>query len=236
MRLAFSWRSRWTPTILLIDEVLAVGDAAFQQKCFDVFIRMREEGRTIIFVTHDMGAVERFCHRAMLLERGDMVGIGDPAEVGDRYMDMNFRSRAPPKEVVEEQAAGVHETESTRDESGPVRFVFGQAEADNGAGIYAVAAGRTCRLRVRVEATEHVASPAVMLEMVDEHQQKVLVLPAHIERRCAASLAPGSVVDYFVVEFDDLLARGPTWSRARSPGRRRGWTWCTATRRSPGCP
>ena len=56
--------------ILLIDEVLAVGDAAFQQKCFDVFHRMRDEGKTILFVTHDMGAVERFCDRAMLLERG----------------------------------------------------------------------------------------------------------------------------------------------------------------------
>ena len=56
--------------ILLIDEVLAVGDAAFQQKCFDVFRRMKDAGKTILFVTHDMGAVSRFCDRAMLLERG----------------------------------------------------------------------------------------------------------------------------------------------------------------------
>ena len=208
VRLAFSVMLQAKADIMLIDEVLAVGDASFQEKCFREFTRMREEGRTVLFVTHDMGSVERFCDRAMLLERGDLVMIGDPADVGERYVDMNFRRKAPPKEVVEEQAAGVHETESTRDESGPVRFVFGQAEADNGAGIYAVAAGRTCRLRVRVEATEHVASPAVMLEIVNEHQQKILVLPAHMSADAPTSLEPGDVVDY-VVEFDNLLAPGP---------------------------
>ena len=56
--------------MLLIDEVLAVGDAAFQQKCFEEFQRLKDAGKTIVFVTHDMGAVERFCDRAMLLERG----------------------------------------------------------------------------------------------------------------------------------------------------------------------
>ena len=90
VRLAFSVAIQVDAEILLIDEVLAVGDAAFQQKCFDVFIRMREEGRTIIFVTHDMGAVTRFCHRAMLLERGEVVTIGDPADVADRYLEIAF--------------------------------------------------------------------------------------------------------------------------------------------------
>src|SRR5436305_9746438 len=90
VRLAFSVAIQVDAEILLIDEVLAVGDAAFQQKCFDVFNRMREEGRTIVFVTHDMGAVTRFCHRAMLLERGAVVTIGDPREVADRYMEIAF--------------------------------------------------------------------------------------------------------------------------------------------------
>ena len=58
VRLAFSVAIQVDADVLLIDEVLAVGDAAFQQKCFDVFERMRDEGRTILFVTHDMGAVE----------------------------------------------------------------------------------------------------------------------------------------------------------------------------------
>src|SRR5271165_961561 len=83
VRLAFSVAIQVDADILLIDEVLAVGDAGFQQKCFDVFNRMRDEGRTIVFVTHDMSAVNRFCHRAMLLERGEMVALGDPNRVAD---------------------------------------------------------------------------------------------------------------------------------------------------------
>ncbi len=81
VRLAFSVAIQVDADILLIDEVLAVGDAAFQQKCFDVFHRMRDQGKTIVFVTHDMGSLQRFCHRAMLLERGSMVHVGEPQEV-----------------------------------------------------------------------------------------------------------------------------------------------------------
>ena len=90
VRLAFSVMSQVDADVLLIDEVLAVGDAAFQQKCFDVFQRMKDEGKTILFVTHDMGAVARFCDRAVLLERGRVELIGPPDEVGARYLQRNF--------------------------------------------------------------------------------------------------------------------------------------------------
>ena len=70
VRLGFSVAIQVDADVLLVDEVLAVGDGAFQRKCFDEFERMRAEGRTILFVTHDMAAIERFCDRAMLLERG----------------------------------------------------------------------------------------------------------------------------------------------------------------------
>ena len=64
VRLAFSVMIQVDADVLLIDEVLAVGDAAFQQKCFDVFYRSEGRGKTILFVTHDMAAVQRFCDRA----------------------------------------------------------------------------------------------------------------------------------------------------------------------------
>ena len=66
VRLAFSVMIQVDAEILLIDEVLAVGDAAFQQKCFDEFARIRRSGTTMLLVTHDMGSVQRFCDRAML--------------------------------------------------------------------------------------------------------------------------------------------------------------------------
>ncbi len=90
VRLAFSVAIQVDADVLLIDEVLAVGDASFQQKCFDEFQRLKQEGRTILFVTHDMGAIQRFCDRAMLLDKGRMVAIGDPADVAHRYNELNF--------------------------------------------------------------------------------------------------------------------------------------------------
>ena len=90
VRLAFSVAIQVDADILMVDEVLAVGDAAFQQKCFDVFNDLRDKGKTIVFVTHDMGSMQRFCHRALLLERGDPVYIGEPHEVADRYLEINF--------------------------------------------------------------------------------------------------------------------------------------------------
>jgi ABC-type polysaccharide/polyol phosphate transport system ATPase subunit len=92
VRLAFSVMIQSDAEILLIDEVLAVGDAAFQQKCADVFHEMRDSDRTVILVTHDMGAVEHYCHRAMLLHDGEVRAVGDPGEVARKYLRLNFES------------------------------------------------------------------------------------------------------------------------------------------------
>ena len=90
VRLGFSVAIQVDADVLLIDEVLAVGDASFQRKCFDEFERLRAENRTILFVTHDMNSVERFCDRAMLIERGHMLDIGAPAEITKQYNEVNF--------------------------------------------------------------------------------------------------------------------------------------------------
>jgi ABC-type polysaccharide/polyol phosphate transport system ATPase subunit len=90
VRLAFSVMLEADADILLIDEVLAVGDAAFQQKCADAFQAMKSAGKTIVLVTHEMSTVERYCHRAMLIDGGRIQHIGDPAEVGRRYLRLNF--------------------------------------------------------------------------------------------------------------------------------------------------
>ena len=93
VRLAFSVMIEAEADILLIDEVLAVGDAAFRQKCRDVFRQMRDSDRTVVLVTHDMTAVQSYCHRAMLLDEGEIRHIGDPEETGRQYMRMNFAKR-----------------------------------------------------------------------------------------------------------------------------------------------
>ncbi|MCX6357253.1 MAG: ABC transporter ATP-binding protein, partial [Candidatus Aureabacteria bacterium] len=85
VRLAFSVAFMVNADILLIDEVLAVGDASFQQKCYDVFRRLKGEGKTILFVSHSMGDVKEFSDRVMLLHQGQIVSIGDPGKVIHDY-------------------------------------------------------------------------------------------------------------------------------------------------------
>src|SRR5271168_495000 len=123
VRLAFSVAIQVDADILLIDEVLAVGDAAFQQKCFDVFNDMRDAGQTIVFVTHDMSAVNRFCHRALLLERGRAVVLGEPHKVADRYLTVNFDHAAAAEAEAQAAADGLQPTSET--ETG--RFGDGRA-------------------------------------------------------------------------------------------------------------
>ncbi len=90
VRLAFSIAIRAQSDILLFDEVLAVGDASFQQKCYEVFADMSSDGRTVVLVTHDMSAVQRFCKRALLIEDGLIKMMGNPGEVADQYLEQNF--------------------------------------------------------------------------------------------------------------------------------------------------
>jgi len=85
VRLAFSTAIQTEPEILLLDEVLAVGDMEFQQKCFAVFERYRQEDKTVVFVTHDMNSVKKFCDQALLLNHGEQVAFGDTEEVVEKY-------------------------------------------------------------------------------------------------------------------------------------------------------
>src|SRR3712207_2814096 len=80
VRLAFAVMIEADADIMLIDEVLAVGDAAFAQRCMDVFDARRRAGRTLVLVTHDMATVQELCDRAMLIHEGELDYVGDPAE------------------------------------------------------------------------------------------------------------------------------------------------------------
>jgi ABC-type polysaccharide/polyol phosphate transport system ATPase subunit len=87
VRLGFAIAAVMEPEILLIDEVLAVGDAAFQQKCYEHIGGLQQRGVTIVMVSHDLGAVELFSDRAGLMERGRMVAIGDPREICELHLE-----------------------------------------------------------------------------------------------------------------------------------------------------
>jgi ABC-type polysaccharide/polyol phosphate transport system ATPase subunit len=85
VRLAFSIAIQVPFDILLLDEVLAVGDQSFQEKCFLTFEEMRREGKTVVFVSHDLASVLRFCDRVVLIEHGRIVTLGPAREVIEQY-------------------------------------------------------------------------------------------------------------------------------------------------------
>jgi ABC-type polysaccharide/polyol phosphate transport system ATPase subunit len=90
VRLAFAVMVQADADVMLVDEVLAVGDAAFAQKCTDVFTAKRNAGKTLVLVTHDMAAVQAFCDRALLIHDGTQRYLGDPEEAALRYYRLNF--------------------------------------------------------------------------------------------------------------------------------------------------
>jgi ABC-2 type transport system ATP-binding protein len=88
MRLGFSVAIHSNPEILLVDEVLAVGDVAFQEKCLAKMDEFKQRGITIVFVSHSMDLVRKFCERVLLLEGGRLIGDGTPEEITERYLEM----------------------------------------------------------------------------------------------------------------------------------------------------
>ncbi len=139
VRLAFAVMMEADADILLIDEVLAVGDAAFQQKCADAFREMKAAGKTIVLVTHEMTTVEEYCHRAMLIDGGRIQHIGDPAEVGRRYLRLNFEKGS--------EAGGGAAPEA----SDEVRLLDAWIEDAEGGRLTNLERGQEVRLRVKLE-------------------------------------------------------------------------------------
>lgn len=99
VRLAFAVAAHLEPEVLLIDEVLAVGDAGFQQRCLGRMSEIAQGGRTVLFVSHDMGAVARLCDKVMLLDGGKVELIGEPQQAIDRYLQLVSNWRDDPAGV-----------------------------------------------------------------------------------------------------------------------------------------
>lgn len=98
VRLAFSVAIKAQGDILVLDEVLAVGDEAFQRKCFSYFAELKKEKRTVILVTHDMSSVQRFCNKAILINDGVIEESGSVLKVSDRYQELNVDTNSKPIE------------------------------------------------------------------------------------------------------------------------------------------
>ena len=198
VRLAFSVMVQVDADVLLIDEVLAVGDAAFQQKCYDEFNRIRDEGRTVLLVTHAMSAVERFCDRAMLLERGHVVDIGEPHRIANEYLDVNFQQEKPSEHEQQPKEA---------DRFGDQRAQIVEAwfEDEHGMRTSQLHSGRRCAFAARARFHEPLENP--LFGFVLQNSQKTTVMQASTldQGRDTGSFAAGDEIE-FRIAFDNLFA------------------------------
>ena len=159
VRLAFAVMVEADADIMLIDEVLAVGDASFAQKCMDVFKQKRRAGKTLVLVTHDMATVQTFCDRAMLLHDGNLRYIGDPEEAALRYYRLNFGGA--------EDRNGGASTGAVPDVN--VKLVDVWLEDEAGQRIDNVEQGRPIQLNLVVEARHELAAPVFNFHLLNEH-------------------------------------------------------------------
>jgi ABC-type polysaccharide/polyol phosphate transport system ATPase subunit len=196
VRLAFSVMIQVDADILLIDEVLAVGDAAFQQKCFDVFHRMKDERKTILFVTHDMDAVKRFCNRAVLLERGELRLIGKPNEIADGYVEMNFG-----------RGVGTEEGGEPRYGDRSAEIVEAWFEDEHGEPQSVLPQGRPCTFRMRVRFNRPAEHPAFAVLFESEARHPLFATSTDWASTQTGQYKPGDEA-VFSVSFENRFAPG----------------------------
>jgi lipopolysaccharide transport system ATP-binding protein len=144
LRLAFAVAAHLEPEILIVDEVLAVGDAEFQRKCLGRMNEVTSGGRTVLFVSHNMDAVQRLCSRCVLLEKGRVAAVGPAGEVVRGYLARDGGHTGP--------GEWVDVSEQPRRGSGEARFVAAHYNPSDDAGAGRVVTGGPLELTVVVEA------------------------------------------------------------------------------------
>ena len=174
VRFAFAIMVQADADIMLIDEVLAVGDAAFAQKCLDVFHEKRAAGKTLVLVTHDMGTVQSLCHRAAVLHDGKLDYIGEPEDAAMRYYRINFAEStdAPP---VPGGLAPVIDLN--------VRVAEATLRDERGKAIANVEQANPIEVDIVVEAARDLAGPIFVFHVINEQGVVVFAFTRTLERR-----------------------------------------------------
>jgi ABC-type polysaccharide/polyol phosphate transport system ATPase subunit len=203
VRLAFSVAIQVDADVLLIDEVLAVGDAAFQQKCFDEFHRLRDEGKTMLFVTHDMGAVVRFCQRAMLLERGRVRVIGEPGEVASLYLEANF-NRAEATAVAPAKPAD-------RFGDGRAEILSAWFDGPGGEPAKSIRQGQECVFHAHVRFRERVVNPIFGVGFENAEKHYMFATNSTLVHETTGTFDAGDEV-VFTVRLENVFASGRVYA------------------------
>jgi ABC-type polysaccharide/polyol phosphate transport system ATPase subunit len=168
MRLGFSVAINVDPDILLVDEVLAVGDAVFQDKCMEKFVDFREAGKTVVIVSHAMGSMRTLCDQAAWLDRGRLIEIGRADAIVDRYVDKGHEKEV---QVAPSSATTAHA--ETRIGSGEVRLTDVAVLDEQGRPATRFHTGDTVTIRMAYACAERVERPAFALSIDTVDGQRI---------------------------------------------------------------
>jgi lipopolysaccharide transport system ATP-binding protein len=203
MRVAFSVATAVKPDILIVDEALSVGDAYFQHKSFDRIREFREQGTTLLIVSHDRSAVQALCDRAILLERGTQVKDGTPEEVMDLYNAL----------LAERQEQTV---EVRRHDSGRAQTVSGTLEATvediallnaSGDPVEMINVGATVNLKIQIKAHADIPKLVLGYAIKDRLGQTIFGTNTYHTEQILENVSSGSTIS-FQIHFSMNLGPG----------------------------
>ena len=218
MRLGFSVAIHVDPDVLLVDEVLAVGDEAFTHKCLDKFGEFHRRGRTVLLVTHSLDLVTRFCNEAMWLDGGEVRLIGDPRRVIDGYlMDVARSENAalqrpatpaadiPPREETPKEPPNMFAAVEGRWGSREVEIVAVDLVGANGVATHVFESGAPLEIRLRVQAHQPVSDLVIGVGIFNAEGVCCYGTNTKIEGATSGSVS-GAGEARFTVERLDLVA------------------------------
>ncbi len=195
VRLAFAVAINIEPEILIVDEALSVGDVFFQAKCYHKFEEFKKMGKTIVFVSHDLSSISKYCDRVFLLNKGNLLGEGSPKEMIDAYK----RVLVGQYEVPDQEEAG----EPVQDESqNPHLLEYGDKKAqieefyltdDRNVRTTAVVKGTEFTIHMKVRINEHIPAPIFAFSMKNIMGTEITGTNTMIEKAYLESVEPGQV-------------------------------------------
>jgi len=191
VRLAFSLATRAHADILVVDEVLAVGDADFQRKCYDYFRRLKKTGVTVIFVSHDMNPVREYCDRAILVDDSRIVAVGSADEIATAYTRLFNKDTAP-------------EPDRPEDHAGQTRWGDGSISYDK---PVVKPSGHLLTIKVRAHIKSDLEHPVFGFGIKNAAGENILGTNTQIKRHQLGTLKAGTTLE-LNWSFDNLLADG----------------------------
>jgi ABC-2 type transport system ATP-binding protein len=187
VRLAFSMATRSEADILLIDEVLAVGDADFQRKCFEYFKSLKKNKKTVIFVSHDMDAIREYCDRAALIDKNETRLIGETSKVAEEYLKL----------FVTDEAGGKTSNPGQRWGDGPLTTKT----------IDVSTTRENIKINQYIEAAEDSNAPIVGFRLRDTTGREITGTNTKVEKLKLPSFQKGQTI-CIVWEFPNILSDG----------------------------